>query len=98
MVKIIANGTDKQNDWAQKIADTWMSKIDTEIEANNFREPGSKYYHIKAILRGCKDKAVAKLASTTSKQIIDMYTRQQMLDTYVINTARKMAENQTKEN
>lgn len=97
MAQIIANGSEKQNTWAQEIADTWIRHIDQEIDNHAFRAVGDKFYHITAILNNCKDKAVAKLATTTSKQIIDMYTRKQMLDTYVINTARKMAETQIKE-
>ena len=94
---IILNGSDKQNKWAQEIVNTWIRLIDVEIEANLFREPGTKYYHIIEILKTNKAKAVAKVAAMTSKQIIDMYTSRQMLDAYVINMSRKMAESQIKE-
>jgi hypothetical protein len=94
---MVKSGSDKQNDWAQQIADTWTRKIDAEIETNEFREPGSKYYHIKEILAEYKEKAIAKLETMTSKQIIDMYTRRDMLDNYVITMARKTAESQIKE-
>lgn len=97
MAQIITNGSDKQNVWAQEIADSWIRKIDREIEANDFREPGSKYYHIKAILADYRGKAIDKLATMTSKQIIDMYVKRDMLDNYVITMARKAAEKQIKE-
>lgn len=92
MTTIILNGSEKQNTWAQAIANTWIQKINAEIEANEFRAPDSKYYAIIAILKDYRDKAVAKLATMTSKQIIDMYTSRNMLDTYVINMARKAVE------
>lgn len=91
---MIANGSDKQNDWAKNIVDAWIKKIDAEIEANKFRAPDSKYYCIIAILQDYKSKAIAKLDTMTSKQIIDMYTSRNMLDNYVISMARKAAEKQ----
>lgn len=93
----IANGSEKQNTWAKDIVKNWMHKIDVEIEANAFREPGNKYYHITAILKDYRAKAVTKLSTMTSKDIIDMYTSKQMLDAYVINMARKAAEKQIQE-
>jgi hypothetical protein len=92
MTAIVLNGSDKQNAWAQEIANTWISKINAEIKANEFRAPDSKYYAIIAILKDYRDKAVARLATMTSKQVIDMYTSRNMLDTYVINMARKAVE------
>ena len=92
MTTIILNGSDKQNAWAQEIANTWINKINAEIEANEFRTPDSKYYAIIAILKDYRDKAIARLATMTSKHVIDMYTSRNMLDVYVINMARKAVE------
>ena len=89
----IVNGSEKQNAWATDIVTGWMSAIDAEIAANEFRAPDSKYYAIISTLKDYRDKAVAKLATMTSKQIIDMYTSRNMLDAYVINAARKAVEN-----
>jgi hypothetical protein len=88
----IVNGSEKQNAWATDIVTGWMRAIDAEIEANEFRASDSKYYAIIAILKDYRDKAVARLATMTSKQVIDMYTSRNMLDTYVINMARKAVE------
>ncbi|HSW63900.1 MAG TPA: hypothetical protein VLH56_11435 [Dissulfurispiraceae bacterium] len=96
MIEIIKNGSEKQNDWAQKIADNWIRKIDIEIESHAFRVPEDKYFGITAILNEYKSMAVDQLKNTEAKTIIDRYTRQQMLDVYVIKNAYKKIESMVK--
>ena len=73
-----------------------VQKIDQEIKNNEFRTKDDKYYEITAILKDYKEKALKKIKTMNSKDIIDMYTRKNMLDTYVINSARKYIENKVK--
>lgn len=100
MATIILNGSDKQNAWAQDIVDTWMDKVDDEITRNGLHIKGNTtdgkntdvLARYNAMLVEYRDKAIAKLATMTSKQVIDMYTHKQLLDAYVIGMARKATE------
>jgi len=99
-IAIITNGSDRQNSWAQDIANNWMRLIDAEIEQTTLRvdcdrREGKDYPVVVRYLdtlRDYRNRAVAQLAKMTAKQIIDRYTAKQMLNDYVITTARKAAE------
>jgi len=92
MLNIIANGSEKQNSWAQQIAEDSIKRIDSEIEIHSFRASDDTFFCMIEILVNYKSKAIEQLAKMTSKQIIDAFTSGNKLDVYVIKMAKTEAE------
>lgn len=70
----ITGGSEKQNSWATDIANTWISKVDAEIDIANRRiADGEKLEWYLSALEAGKSAFINGLPKASAKQIIDLY-------------------------
>ncbi len=69
----ITGGSEKQNEWATKIANDWMAQYDKAIANQKIREESDGMAPYIAILENNRDKLVALLSKAKAKPLIDMF-------------------------
>lgn len=83
------DGSEKQNQWAAKIAAEWMSEYDTEIVNQRAREESDGMKKYIDILLLNRQKLVAGFEKITAKQLIDMYVAKRSPINAMIEQSRK---------
>ena len=83
------DGSEKQNQWAAKIAAAWMSEYDTEIANQKAREESDGMQRYIDILLANRQKLVAGFENITAKQLIDMHVAKRSPINAMIEQSRK---------
>lgn len=85
----ITGGSEKQNNWATKIAQDWISKLDAEIENQKARPESDGMSKYVAILEKNREEMIANFAKVTAKQIIYLFTAKRDIAQAMIEKSRK---------
>ena len=83
------DGSEKQNQWAAKIASAWMQEYDREIENQKARQESDGMQEYIDILLANRQKLVAGFEKITAKQLIDMYVAKRSPINAMIEQLRK---------
>jgi len=83
------DGSQKQNEWASKIAAAWMSEYDTEISNQRAREESDGMGEYIAILEDNRNKLVSGFEKITAKKLIDLYVAKRSPINAMIDQSRK---------
>jgi phage terminase Nu1 subunit (DNA packaging protein) len=82
------DGSEKQNQWAAKIAAAWMSEYDTEIENQKARQESDGMQRYINILLANRKKLVSGFENITAKQLIDMHVAKRNVASAMIDQSR----------
>jgi hypothetical protein len=88
MTITIAGGTEKQNAWATKIAQEWVSHLDNEISNAAARPISDNVQWYADNLIAAKGHFIEGLGKAAAKQVIDLYVAKRNPVTALINQAR----------
>lgn len=87
----IKGGSEKQNDWANKIAKEWLEKMDYEIRNTELRHDLETVRWYLDNLYIAKQKLVTGLCKISAKELIDMHVAKKSPVNALIEQARKTA-------
>jgi len=85
---MIKNGSDKQNEWAEKIVDGWAKQIDTELFNLNIHTYAGTIKPAIEKMEQAKIAFLAGIEKVTATEVINLHTANRNIATILIAKAK----------